>query len=412
MLQRYRVIFRVPGALAFCAASFITRMPIAIYPIAIVLVVSARDGRYGFAGVLSAVYVFGYAVGSLVLSALVDRRGQRRLLVPCAAMHAAGVLTFAILLPADAPDWLLVVPVAVFGFTNISVRALVRARWAYVLGAGPQLATALSLEGLLDEAVFMLGPLIATVLATGAAPLLVLYLSVALVVSGSLWLAGLRATEPRLHPREGARVGTALRGPGMGMLVLAATGMGAAWTSAEIATIAFCAHEGHRSLSGVVLAGASIGSGLAAVGYGAVDWGPDVLRRFRLHALVFAAAPAALLVATSVPMLTAALFVVGAGTVPLLITLFSLIPQLVPPLALTEGLSWANTGINIGAGAASALVGGIVDHHGARAGFFVAIAFAGCVAFFGGRVRAPSNCSRQSISDYDIMRPDPSPEVT
>ena len=46
----------------------------------------------------------------------------------------------------------------------------------------------------MDEVIFVVGPLIATVLATEADPLLVLYLGVALVAGGSVWLSTLHAT--------------------------------------------------------------------------------------------------------------------------------------------------------------------------------------------------------------------------
>src|SRR5512146_379345 len=128
-LGRYRAVFRVPGSAAFCGAAFIMRMPIAIYPLGIVLIISARDGRYGFAGVLTACYIFGNAVGSPLLSVLVDRYGQRRLLVPTGVVHAAAGVVLAILLRSDAPNWLLTIPAVLFGFSYLSVGSLVRARW-------------------------------------------------------------------------------------------------------------------------------------------------------------------------------------------------------------------------------------------------------------------------------------------
>ena len=90
LIQRYRTLFRAPGAAAFCCASFVQRMPVAMYPLGIILIIAARDGRYGFAGVLSALYLLGNAAGSPVLAGLADRHGQRRVLLPGAAVHAAG----------------------------------------------------------------------------------------------------------------------------------------------------------------------------------------------------------------------------------------------------------------------------------------------------------------------------------
>jgi hypothetical protein len=54
----------------------------------------------------------------------------------------------------------------------------------------------------------------------------------------------------------------------------------------------------------------------------------------------------------------------------------------VPVAALTEGLAWLVTGLNVGYGTLAALVGGVADRHGAHiafwlpigAGLFVAVA--------------------------------------
>jgi MFS family permease len=373
-LGRYRAVFRTPGSAAFCAAAFVMRMPIAIYPLGIVLIISARDGRYGFAGVLSACYIFGSAVGLPLLSVLVDRHGQRRLILPCGAVHAAAVVALAVLLRTSAPDWLLVVPAVVFGFSYLSVGSLVRARWANLLDGRPELSTALSVESVLDEVIFVVGPLIATLLATRADPVLVLYLGVVLVAGGSLWLAAQRATEPRPHPPEHAGHVSALRTPGMAVLTLATVAMGAVFASAEVSMVAYCGQHGHRSLSGVVLAAMAGGSGVAGLFYGAVDWRRDALHRFRIHAVVFAVLPFALFAATNVWVLAAAAFVLGLGIAPALITMFALIQQIVPARALTEGLSWVSTGLNVGYGAGAALVGGIADRHGARTAFLVVVA--------------------------------------
>jgi MFS family permease len=387
VLQKYRSVFRTPGSAAFCAAAFVMRMPLAIYPIGIVLIISARDGRYGFAGVLTACYIFGNAVGSPLLSVLVDRYGQRRLIVPTGVVHAAAGVVLAILLRSDAPNWLLTIPAVLFGFSYLSVGSLVRARWAHLYDGQPELPTALSVESVLDEVIFVVGPLIATLLATHAEPVLVLYLGIALIAAGSLWLAGLHATEPPSHPRPETGHVSALRSRGMVVITLATVAMGAVFASAEVSMVAFCGQHGHRSLSGVVLASMAAGSGLSGLVYGAVEWRLGVLRRFQMQSLMFAATPFALFAATNVPVLAVTAFVLGLGIAPALITMFALIQQIVPARSLTEGLSWVSTGLNVGYGAGAALVGAIADHHGARAAFFVVVTASVAMGLLGLAVR-------------------------
>jgi MFS family permease len=401
MLKTYRAVFRAPGSATFAAAGFVMRMPIAIYPIGLVLIVSARTGHYGFAGVASAVYIAGGIPGSPLLSRLVDRFGQRALLVPSTAVHIASVVILAVLLEARAPDWTLLPPIFVAGFAYLSVGSLTRARWSLVLAGRPELSTAYSLESILDELIFVIGPLIATLIATHVDAVIVLYVAIALVLSGALWLAAQRATEPPPHPVGGPPHPSAMRSKGVALLTAASAFMGIVFASVELSMIAFCGQHGHRSLSGLVVALFAGGSGVAGFFYGARTWRQPVLWRYRLQATIFGVLPALMLIPSDVTALAVCAFVVGLGTAPTLITTFGLVERLVPGRALTEGLSWMLTGLNVGYGAGAAVVGEIADAHGARIAFWVAIAagFAmvatGWITF---RVlRAPGEGSRPSV---------------
>jgi MFS family permease len=137
--------------------------------------------------------------------------------------------------------------------------------------------------------------------------------------------------------------------------------------------IAYCGQHGQRGLSGLVLAAIALGSGVSGLAYGAVGWRADLLDRFRVQALVFAVLPAALLATVNVPVLAVASFVLGIGIAPALIAAFGLVQEIVPARALTEGLSWISTGLNVGYGAGAALVGGIADAQGARGAFLLVV---------------------------------------
>ncbi len=374
MFATYRAVFRAPGAAAFAAAGFVMRMPIAIYPIAIVLIISAKTGHYGFAGVLSATYVLGGAPGNPLLARWVDRYGQRRMLLPATAVTLACTVLLAVLLEQDAPDWALLAPTFFIGFSYLSVGSLVRARWSLALAGRPELATAYSLESVLDELIFVVGPVVATVLATHADPVIVLYVCAALIGVGAWWLWTQRATEPEPHPPGSPRHPFPLREPGMVLLSLATAAMGALFASAELAMVAFCGQHGQRGLTGLVLAMFAAGSAVAGLLYGARTWQADILTRFRLQAVIFAMLPVVFLAAVNVGVLALCAFVVGLGTAPTLITAFGLVDRVVAATSLTEGLTWLITGLNIGYGLGAAVVGRIADAHGARAGFAVSIA--------------------------------------
>jgi MFS family permease len=373
MLRTYRAVFRAPGSLAFATAGFVMRTPIAMFPIGLVLIISARDGRYGFAGVLSASYVLGAAAGNPLLARWTDRFGQGRVLLPATAVTLGAVAVLVVLLKTGAPNWVLLIPAVVTGFSYLSVGSLIRARWSLALSGRPELTTAYSLESVLDEVIFVVGPLIATLIATHADPVIVLYVACALIGAGAFWLFAQRSTEPPAHPVGGPSQPSALRAPGVLLLVLATVAMGALFASAEVTMVAFCGQHGHRGLSGLVLAMFAAGSAVSGLFYGARAWQMGVLQRYRLQSTIFALLPILFLAATNVGVLAVCSFVVGLGIAPTLITAFGLVEQLVPGPSLTEGLAWVITGLSLGYGLGSALVGAIADAHGARMAFLVTV---------------------------------------
>jgi predicted MFS family arabinose efflux permease len=388
MFANYRAAFRAPGSVAFSAASFVMRMPIAIYGLALILLISTRTHHYGFAGLLGGAYIIGGAAGNPFGARLVDRHGQGRVLLPLTAVHVAAVIVLVVLTRVHVPDWTYLLPTFVIGFCYLPVGSLVRARWSYALAGRPELATAYSFESIADEVIFVVGPLIATVIATQIDPVLGVILAGTLVAVGSLLLARLTATEPPRHPAGSPARRSVLHQRGMVMVTLASVAMGAIFASAEVTMIAFCGQHGDQALSGAVIACFAFGSGISGLWYGGRTWARPLLARFRLQALIMAVLPWLLFASTRVGVLAACAFVVGFGIAPTLITTFALISRIVDDSALTEGLSWLSTGINVGYGIAAAAVGRIADTEGARAGFGVTVGAATALGLIAVRLHA------------------------
>lgn len=377
MLNRYRAAFSLPGTLEFSAAGFLARVTLAVYPIAIVLIISGRTGSYGYAGVVSGSYVLGGAVGNPIAAVLVDKRGQHRVLPWFLIAHLISTAMFGALITAHAPLWTLLPPAVLMGVTMLNIGALVRARWSHIWpGDAPERSTGYSVESTLDEVIFVLGPLVATVLAIHTHPLVTLGLALLLITVGTLWLAALRSTEPPVRARvAGERHEFALRYRGMALITGCMVFMGAVFGSVEVTMIAFCGQQGQRASAGWVVASFAAGSMVSALLYGGRHWRSSLLRRFTISAALFGVMPLLLFAATNVPVLALLAGVVGLGIAPTLIGAFSLVDSIVPANSLTEGLTWIGTGLSVGYGLGAAVVGGIADEHGARLAFSVP---AGC----------------------------------
>ncbi|MGI8665910.1 MAG: MFS transporter [Jatrophihabitans sp.] len=384
MLSRYRAAFDAPGALNFSAAGFLARLPIAIYPIAIVLIISGRTHSYGYAGVISGSYVLGGALGNPVAGMLVDRYGQHRILPPFLLGHLVAAAWFALAILTHAPLWTLLLPAALMGVTLLNIGALIRARWSRLWQDDPaQRSTAYSVESTLDEVIFVLGPLVATVLATHAPALITLGLALVLVSSGTLWLTVQQATEPLVRVREpGERHDFALRYRGMLLITWVMVFMGAVFGSAEVVMVAYCGQHGQRGSAGWVVACFAGGSGVAGVLYGARHWQSPLLHRFVISSVAFGLLSSLFFLATSIRVLALFAGLVGLGTAPTLIAAFGLIDSIAPAKSLTEGLTWIGTGLSVGYGLGAALVGGIADRHGAHAAFLVPLCCALVAAGF------------------------------
>ncbi|HST65972.1 MAG TPA: MFS transporter [Mycobacteriales bacterium] len=373
MLGAYRQVLRVPGSAAFAAAGLIARFPISMQTLGTVLLVADSTGSYALAGSVSATLAVAQALLAPVLGRLVDRYGQARVLVPALAVHTAGAAALIACALADLPVWTLFPAAAVWGGSFAQAGALVRSRWAHALGGSPLLPTAFSLESVLDEVVFVVGPVLVTTLATQVAPTVGVAAAWAFAAVGSLALAALRRTEPPAHPRTGRRP-SALRLSGLRVMIVLGLALGGIFGSIEVATVAFTDERGTPGSAGIVLALLAMGSLLSGLGYGTVSWRTPPARRFVLGVTVLALVTVPLLAAGNVPALAVVVFLAGFAISPALIAGFALLEQLVPASSRTEGLTWFSTGLGLGVAVAASVSGQVVDASGARTAFAVTVA--------------------------------------
>src|SRR5262249_43957245 len=107
---------------------------------------------------------------------------------------------------------------ALAGCTLPSVGSMVRARWSVLLAGTGRLHTAVSLEAVADEIIFVVGPAFVTLLATAVYPAPGGGAALAMGVAGPLLFAAQRRTEPPVatDPPPGSR-----RPPGRRVLLRA-----------------------------------------------------------------------------------------------------------------------------------------------------------------------------------------------
>ena len=357
----------------------------------IVLLVEGETGSYGLAGAVSAAALVANACLAVVQGQWIDRLGQSRVLP--VAITVWGVALAGLVWSVQADSALLVTfgCAVVAGAAMPAVGACVRARWAHVLPSGTQRQTAFALEAVADEAVFMLGPIIVTTLATTVDPVAGLAAALAAGVAGTYAFSAQRATEPPPHPRIVERADRA-RMPWATVLPLTVTSLalGTLFGAAEVTTVAFTEEQGAPAAAGLLLALWALGSLLAGAVTGAVAWRRDVSYRLRVGAAAMAATMVPLSFIGSVPLMAVTLLVAGFAIAPTLIATMSLTEHVVPPARLTEGMAYVQTGLVAGVAPGAVLAGIVVDAHGASAAYLVSLA-GGVLALLGALLtRAPA----------------------
>lgn len=372
MANPYRELLGIPGARVFVAAGFVGRMSMSMVGIGVVLLVSTVTGSYGIAGAVSATYALCYAGGSPIAGRLADRYGQQHVLVRLVSANCASFSALIICAQLKLPVWTLFPTAAAAGMTTPSLGAWVRARWTHVLHDRPgRLHTAFSFESVVDEAIFITGPIIVTVLATGLHPTAGVAACGAFTLGGGLALAAQRRTQPPIRPKEPGGSGSAITSPGVIVISLAFLMMGVAFAAIDVSLVAFAEEQGHKALSGVLIGILASGSGAAALWYGARTWRIPLHRRFLIGVGLFPLGMAALPLIPNLTLMMALIFFSGLAISPTIIPGYGVVERLVPRRQLTEGLTMVSTSVGVGLAIGASISGRIVDVHGARWAFLV-----------------------------------------
>ncbi|CAM5644127.1 MFS transporter OS=Streptomyces fumanus OX=67302 GN=GCM10018772_38190 PE=4 SV=1 [Streptomyces fumanus] len=285
--------------------------------------VSQLTGRYGLAGALSATLALAAALIGPQVSRLVDQYGQRRVLRPVTLIALAASALLLLAASYRWPDWVLFAACVGIGCVP-SLGAMVRARWAALYRGTPHLHTAYSFESVIDEVCFIFGPIISIGLSTAWFPEAGPLLAACFLAVGVFWLTAQRAPSPsRTRARSGG--GSALRAPGLRVLVATFAATGAIFGSVDVVTVAFAEEEGQRPAASVVLAVYAGGSCVAGMVFGLLRTAGAPERRWLLGVCAMAVSMIPLRLVGDLPFLAVALFVAGLSVAPTMIATMSLV---------------------------------------------------------------------------------------
>lgn len=335
--------------------------------LAILLHIEHVTGSYGAAGLVLAATSIGQAIAGPVTSRWMGRWGMRRVLTATLIVCALSIGAIALYeLPLP---WYMVLGM-IGGLSTPPVQSAVRTIYPKMV-TSKQLTPLFSLDASLQEIIWIVAPVVITLVATQVGTVQALLLIVVILVGGGAWFI-LSPEVGRVRiPRSRRGIGKVLAKPP----VLLATVVGflliGACAAVEAGVVATFDHGGLEA--GLVLALFSVGSLAGGLSFGHIPIGPWAMAR---RLLIVTVGLSLTIVSLNVWWLGGTLILAGIGIAPALAVLFAMTSASVKFSDTAEAFGWVGTGQLIGAAAGSATAGFLIDDIGPTGAYVAATAFA------------------------------------
>jgi len=340
------------------AASIVGRIPIGMSGLAILLLVQGSSDSFATGGAATGFYVAGLACAAPWMGRIIDRRGPRATLAVCALLFPASLVALLTAVSTRAPAASIFVCAALAGGSFPPITVCMRTYLRQRLGDDPSLATAYSLDSVLIETMFIVGPLlVALFVAFASAAAAVSFAAACALIGVFLFLRAAALASWRIEARTQATLLGPLAQRRFVTLILIVACYATAFGLAELGVAAYAAEAGRPALAGVFLGLMSVGSALGGLAYGSGRWHAPLLRQFGTMLAIMGAGLA--LLAAPWQLIPFALLSALAGIVmaPALIIQSMLVAKIAKPEHTTEAFTWSTSALLAGVGAGMALGG-------------------------------------------------------
>lgn len=426
-----RVLTHGPAVRPF-VATVIGRLPVGMTGLGMVMLVQQVTGLYAVAGIVTGAFALATAVGAPIWGRLMDRHGQPWVLLPIALVSGVAIAAVALATVAHASPGVLVALAIVSGVFFPPLSPAMRAAWRVIFHDDALRRFGYALDASAVELIFVLGPLLLSLLAAFLPPVVPLLVSASLLVIGTVLYcltdaartrpqvvasaSGAGSTEPDAWaagaPGSGpgpvapgstggqpvgrfarAASGSAFTAPGIALMLVVSGLMAVGFGQLDTAIVATADEVlGSTTMLGILFGFIAGGSCIGGIAYGARSWPGSDRGRLVVLLSTFAAAlvPWPFLLVLEhppLPVLFALLFVTGLTIAPALIIFQQLLDELAPPHQMTEAQSLLSASQTTGAAAGMAIAGFTVDAWAAPGGLAGATLAVAASALIAGYIR-------------------------
>ena len=373
--SRYATLLAIPELRAAVFASIIGRLPVGITGLAVLLLVRSSSGSFASAGAATACYIAGLATLAPVIGKLIDRRGPRKTLLACSVLYPLSLAALVVLIESGAPAWAWLPLAASSGASFPPVTVCIRTLFRQRLGEDPLLATAYSLESVLIEGLFIVGPILVAFFVAVASPsLAVLFAAVCGATGTQLFLRSPALRNWKVGPHRSLSLLGPLSAPPFLSLLAVVVCYSIAFGLVEIGVTGFAMEAGRPALAGVLLGLMSVGSAVGGLAYGSRTWHMPVARQFSFTLALMGGGILPLAWLVGVWEFAGCAVLAGIVMAPALIMQSMLVAKTAASDYSAEAFTWSATGLLAGVALGFAAGGAILEAAGAGAVFIIAAA--------------------------------------
>ena len=372
-LARYTELFAQPDMRGAIVASFIGRLPIGISGLALLLLVRANQSSVSDAGLVTSAYLGGLAGIAPLVGRIIDRLGPRPVLLIAGIAYPVALLLLVSAVARGASLGLVLLLSFAAGATLPQVTTCMRTLYRRRLQDDAVLIAALSLDSVLIEVVFIVGPMLVAFVVAVATPDVAVLLGALCAALGAILVT--RTPAMTAWPIEGLRRRSllgVLQDAGFRRLLAILLGYAAVFGCVDIGVATYAFEAQRPALAGIILGVMSIGSAAGGLAYGSRSWHLPLTRQFPLALVVMGLAIAPLTLITSAFPLAVAAVIAGVTMAPPLIIQSTIVAKTMPTSQMAEAFTWVTTAMLCGVGIGFALGGVVAEANGAATVFALA----------------------------------------
>jgi len=394
-LKGFSALLKVPGVLRIVLSQLYARLPGGMLSLGLIIYVERITESYAIAGITVGAATLGISVAGPALSRWMAIFGIRTVLGVTSLLNVIAVISMAFI-PAEAA-WLVLLGLLI-GLTQPPIQTAARTIYPR-LTPKKLLGRLFSLDATAQEIIWVVGPVVITLIAAQFGSLPILITIATIQATGSLWFIWNKEVGLTKIPRTTDAYGKVLKNRIVSIMTFMGLLFIGSFAGLEVGAVAMF----DEAIAGLLIAVFSIGSVL-----GGVFLGGRTNSKYSLSILigVVLIGFAMILIFPANPYWVGlSLFIAGIGVAPTLGIMALTISGGTKPNEIAEAYGWQTTGQLVGISIGSALAGIAVDIIGPVAAFAVSV-------FFGiGTLMAALVAIRYLPAPSEITAPETGPIV-